>query len=162
MSLVIALGSNLGDKKENLIKAINLLSEIFDPPIAISSIYSSAPVGGISQPDFLNMAVEFNIPELSPLETLSKCLAIEEQMGRKRIQKWGPRNIDIDILYFSNTKVDLPDLTIPHPFISERSFVVRPLMELPYYTQQKASFDFPNEFEIDAYVYDKITLKGKN
>ena len=154
MSLIIALGSNIGEKVANLNRAIELLEKYFGPAVKVSSIYSSAPVGGVEQPDFLNMVIEFKEPGYSPDEMLKKCLATEEAMGRKRIIKWGPRIIDIDILYIGDKKINKNELQVPHPRILERSFVVRPLKELPFYTTLCDKYDFPDEFEVEAYIYE--------
>jgi len=162
MSLVIALGSNIGDKEDNLKTAILKLITEFAEPIQLSHIYTSAPVGGIEQPDFYNMVIEFNTPKLDPIDILNKCLQIEEKMGRKRIIRWGPRIIDIDILFIDDLVYQSKSLEIPHPRIQERSFVMRPLSELPYYASRKNKFDVIDHFEIEAYKSTKINLARNN
>jgi 2-amino-4-hydroxy-6-hydroxymethyldihydropteridine diphosphokinase len=161
MSLIIALGSNIGDKLENFQVALDKLIESFGEPIAISSIYTSEPLGEVEQPDFFNAVIEFKSPNLSPTEILRNCLSIEEAMGRKRTIHWGPRIIDIDILFIDELKVSEKHLTIPHPEISNRSFVVRPLMELPFYVSHKNNFSFPDTFDLEAYKSDKFFLDRK-
>ena len=100
MSLIIATGTNLGDKLTNLAKARELLSRQFKP-IAQSSVYCSAPVGFIDQPSFYNQALEFSLPDMAPQETMRILLKIEEELGRKRLVKWGPRIIDLDIIFWA-------------------------------------------------------------
>lgn len=158
MSLVVALGSNLGDKLKNLNHALSELIKVFGPPIEVSSIYTSEPLGEVEQPDFFNAVLEFNTPNLSPDDILKTCLLIEEQMGRKRTIHWGPRIIDLDILYLDLLEVNQSHLKIPHPEISKRSFVVRPLMELPFYAEHKSTLSLPNQFELEAYKSDKYFL----
>lgn len=161
MSLVLAIGSNIGNKLENFERALSELSDHFGNPIAISSIYTSEPLGEVEQPDFFNAVLEFQSPSMPPLEVLKTCLSIEEAMGRKRTVHWGPRIIDIDILYIDDKVVREADLTIPHPEISNRSFVVRPLMELPYFAQHKEKLCLPNSFSLEAYKSDKFFLDRK-
>ncbi len=155
MSLIIALGTNIGDSRSNLTTAIKLLSNAFNSPVASSSIYTSSAVGVTDQPDFFNMVIEFKRPKLGVEEILQICLNIELEMGRVRIKRWGPRLIDIDVLYFGLEKYKSDHLELPHPRIMERSFVVKPLQELPYYQTLNQHFVFPTQFEIDATITDK-------
>ncbi|OIQ18287.1 MAG: 2-amino-4-hydroxy-6-hydroxymethyldihydropteridine diphosphokinase [Bacteriovorax sp. MedPE-SWde] len=155
MSLIIALGSNIGDSRSNLTNAIKLLSNAFNSPVASSSVYTSSAVGVTDQPDFFNMVIEFKRPELDVEEILQICLKIELEMGRIRLKRWGPRLIDIDVLYYGLETYRSESLEIPHPRIMERSFVVKPLQELPYYKVLSQHFEFPTQFEIDATITDK-------
>ena len=97
--------------------------------VKVSSFYETEPVEFTAQPWFLNCAVELNT-EKTPQQLMAAILEIEEQMGRKRIQKKGPRNIDIDILLFGNETIDVEGLTVPHPALAERRFVLEPLAEI--------------------------------
>src|ERR1700677_4829276 len=95
----------------------------------MSSIYRTPPWGKLDQPSFLNMAalVETN---LSARALLTLCLEIEQKMGRRRLERWGPRTLDIDILTYGDSRIDEPDLTTPHPRTTERAFVLAPLAEI--------------------------------
>ena len=155
MSLVLALGSNLGNKEENLTNAISELSKNFGAPISISNIYCSEPFGKIEQDDFLNICIEFGPSHISPLKTLQKCLEIEERMGRVRKIKWGPRIIDIDILYYDDKTINEENLTIPHPHINDRSFVVLPLSELTIFKELSKRFTYNSQFSTESYVYQR-------
>lgn len=114
---------------ENLRKAVSLLKEDGIRIKKISSIYESAPWGYEEQEDFLNLALEVET-DLSPLELLKLIKGIEERMGRKPTIRWGPRNIDIDILLYDDISFSHPSLTIPHPHLKERLFALFPLREI--------------------------------
>jgi 2-amino-4-hydroxy-6-hydroxymethyldihydropteridine diphosphokinase len=113
----------------NLRKALNLLREKGIQIRKISSVYESAPWGYEEQEDFLNLALEVET-DLSPLELLKLIKGIEERMGRKPTIRWGPRNIDIDILLYDDISFSHPSLTIPHPHLKERLFALLPLQEI--------------------------------
>jgi len=121
----LSLGSNLGDREQNLRTAIANLEGV----VAISSFYETEPVEFTEQPWFLNCAVAVRT-ELTPQQFLSKVQAIEHKMGRRRIQPKGPRNIDIDILLFGDAIIDTPELQLPHPAMHDRRFVLEPLSEI--------------------------------
>ncbi|GGF35526.1 2-amino-4-hydroxy-6-hydroxymethyldihydropteridine diphosphokinase [Halobacillus andaensis] len=126
----IALGSNLDEREQYLTEAI----EQIDHHDAIdvtrrSNIYETAPVGYTDQNDFLNMVIEVNTI-LEPLALLDFCQSIEKELGRKRVIKWGPRTIDLDILLYNQENMKDERLTIPHPHMHERAFVMVPLAEL--------------------------------
>lgn len=126
----LSLGSNLGDRLENLKQAINLLAEHHNLEVVKKSpVYETKPVGFTDQPDFLNMAIEVQTT-LSPHELLALCNAVEDKLGRTRTIKWGPRKIDIDILLFGGVYIDDEKLKIPHPHMMERAFVLVPLAEI--------------------------------
>lgn len=126
----IALGSNMGDRFEYLKKAIFLLNSHEEIRVVnTSSIYETDPVGYTDQDQFLNMAVQV-ITRLKPHELLGECLRIEEELGRKREIRWGPRTLDLDILLYNQENIETEKLTIPHPRMSERAFVILPLLEL--------------------------------
>lgn len=128
-TVYLSLGSNLGDRAANLRLAISRLGEL-GVVSAVSSFYETEPVEVKSQqPWFLNCAVTLET-DLMPKQLLSRALAIEQEMGRRRTEAKGPRTIDIDIIFFGNAVVDTPDLTIPHPAMQQRRFVLAPLAEI--------------------------------
>jgi 2-amino-4-hydroxy-6-hydroxymethyldihydropteridine diphosphokinase len=124
----LSLGSNIGDRKDHLERAIALL-EALGGVAAVSSFYETEPVEFTGQGLFLNCAVAL-ATELSPSDLIAKLLDIERRLGRERIQKKGPRIIDIDILLYGNQVVNSPDLTVPHPAMAQRRFVLEPLAEI--------------------------------
>ena len=128
MKAVIALGSNIGDPKENLDLAIALLRETSEV-IAVSNFYVTKPVGFTEQPDFTN-AVCIIETELPALELLNMLHGIEKAMGRVRDIKWGPRTIDLDIIQFGSVLSSAEELTLPHPRAHERKFVLEPWYEI--------------------------------
>lgn len=126
----LGLGSNMGNKKEYINKAITLLNQHEKITIEkTSSYYETPPVGYIDQDVFINKVIEIQT-ELEPYELLAYCNEIEEILKRKRIIRWGPRTIDIDILLYENYTSDDEKLTIPHPRMGERAFVIIPLYEI--------------------------------
>ncbi len=124
----LSLGSNLGDRETNLRQAIAALGAL-GTVTAVSSFYETEPVEVRAQPWFLNCAVGMET-ELMPKQFLARLQAIEQQLGRRRLQPKGPRTIDVDILLFGNSVVDNPALIIPHPAMHERRFVLEPLAEI--------------------------------
>ncbi len=127
--IYLLLGTNLGDREKNLLTAINLMLERRIAVKAISSVYETAAWGIEEQPGFLNQVLEV-ATDLSPEALLKTLLAIELEMGRVRIQKWGERLIDIDILYYRDEVIDIPELKVPHLEIPNRRFTLVPLVEL--------------------------------
>jgi 2-amino-4-hydroxy-6-hydroxymethyldihydropteridine diphosphokinase len=126
----LGLGSNLGDRLATLQDAIVRLDA--EPGIVIarcSRVWETEPVGGPEQGDFLNAVVQADV-DLSPLDLLAACHRVEAALGRVRDVRWGPRTIDIDILLIGDRAIDEPDLTVPHPRLHERAFVLMPLLEL--------------------------------
>lgn len=154
MSLIIATGSNLGDRLQNLNIATGKLSEKFKF-IAQSDVFESPAIEYSQQPDFLNQVLEFEIPDDSPHETMQYLLRQELDMGRNRSIPKGPRIIDLDILFWKTDKINIPDLIVPHPRWSERSFVVYPLQQLPYFHTLQKHFIIPSEFNNTAVVYQR-------
>jgi len=124
----LSLGSNVGDREANLRSAIASLSGLGEL-VSVSSFYETEPVEYTQQPWFLNCAVALRT-ELMPKIFLSRVLAIEQQMGRRRVQPKGPRTIDIDILLFGNAVIHSPQLEVPHPAMHQRRFVLEPLAEI--------------------------------
>ena len=125
----LSLGTNIGNKKENLRTALRLLEENGVKAAHLSGLYATEPVGVKNQPDFLNLCVETEL-DMAPEKLLSVIKKIELAMGRIREGHWGPRIIDIDILFYSNIIIKSPGLVIPHPEISVRKFVLEPLSEI--------------------------------
>lgn len=124
----LSLGSNLGDR-ENLLRQAIARLETHGRVVSVSSLYETEPVEFTDQAWFLNCAVALETTE-TPERLMAALLLIEQQMGRQRIQKKGPRSIDIDILLFGDTILDSPALTIPHPAMHQRRFVLEPLAEI--------------------------------
>jgi len=128
--IILGLGTNMGDREQNLQQALKLMTSDGDIGICqVSSIYETAPFGVTDQPDFLNMTVSVQTC-LTPQELLHKCLAVEKEMGRIRTRHWGPRIIDIDLLFFHEVRLVSEELTLPHPEILQRAFVVIPLRDI--------------------------------
>jgi len=126
----IGLGSNIGDKAAQIFKAVTLLKASGHVHnLRLSSLYRTAPWGNIDQDWFVN-ACAIAQTDLSPESLLSKVQYVEREMGRERIVHWGPRNIDIDILYYGDARVETPNLTLPHVELLNRAFVLVPLLEL--------------------------------
>jgi 2-amino-4-hydroxy-6-hydroxymethyldihydropteridine diphosphokinase len=125
-----ALGANLGDREASLREAIRRLGDVAGVDVRrISHIYETDPVGYTDQPAFLNMAVALET-SLAPLELLRAMLAIEKEMGRVRDIRWGPRVIDLDLLLYDGVKMNTDELTLPHPRMGERAFVLVPLRDV--------------------------------
>jgi 2-amino-4-hydroxy-6-hydroxymethyldihydropteridine diphosphokinase len=128
MKAVIALGANIGDPEEQMQIAIALLQGSLEL-IAVSSIIKTAPVGGPSQPDYLN-AVCIAESELSASELLGLLQGIEKSLGRVREERWGPRTIDLDLIQYGTILSAADELTLPHPRAHERRFVLEPWFEI--------------------------------
>ena len=130
MSIVyISIGSNIGDREENCRKAIKLLKENGIALKRESSLYETEPWGVKNQPKFINMAIEVETDK-EPEELLRVLKEIEIEIGRKETVKWGPRVIDLDILFYDELILKIPGLEIPHPLLHERDFVLKPLSEI--------------------------------
>jgi 2-amino-4-hydroxy-6-hydroxymethyldihydropteridine diphosphokinase len=125
----LLIGGNLGDRKENLEKARELIVLHCGNIVKTSSIYETAAWGKTDQPSFLNQALEINTT-LTAKELLKKVLEVEKKLGRIRREKYGPRIIDIDILLFNNEIHDQPFLKLPHPEMQNRRFALIPLAEI--------------------------------
>lgn len=124
----LSLGSNVGDRAANLGAAIEKLAEV-GTVAAVSSFYETEPVETSPQPWFLNSAVKLDTEKM-PRQLIAAILNLEQTMGRQRRQQKAPRTIDIDILLFGSSVIELPSLTIPHPRMHERRFVLEPLAEI--------------------------------
>jgi 2-amino-4-hydroxy-6-hydroxymethyldihydropteridine diphosphokinase len=125
----LLLGANLGDRKSNLEKAAQLIEKRIGIIIARSALYETKPWGKTDQPDFLNQVLLLET-EQTPENILKSALTIELDMGRIRKEKWGARLIDIDLLYVGDQILNSENLTLPHPGIAQRRFVLEPLAEL--------------------------------
>lgn len=126
----LSLGTNMGDKKQNIVSAIEHIDNLPTTKVMkTSSILETEPFGYTDQDNFLNSCIKIKTM-LSPQELLEKILNIEKEMGRVRIIKWGPRLIDIDILFYDDEIIGCDNLAVPHPYIAERMFVLEPLSEI--------------------------------
>lgn len=126
----IALGSNLDSPINRIKKAIATFKKAAQMRVTcVSSLYQSAPWGRLEQPDFINAVIQMETT-LSAQTLLSELLSIEQQQGRTREIQWGPRTLDCDLLLYDNQCIDEPNLTIPHPRMTERAFVLLPLTEI--------------------------------
>lgn len=124
----LGLGSNLGNREWNIAKAIELLSQRIKIELT-SSLYETEPVGYLDQPRFLNAVCQVSTG-LSPQALLAVAKGIESKLGRRPSFLNAPRTIDVDILFYDERVIDMPELTIPHPRLVERAFVLVPLMEI--------------------------------
>lgn len=149
MSLIIATGSNVGHSVETLRAAEKELARHFDL-IAASRIYYSKAVEYENQPDFFNQVLEFSLPQYTPDQVMTLLLAVEIKFGRHRDIPKGPRTLDADIIFWDTTSWNSDIVTIPHPRWSERSFVVKPLQELPFFQTIQNCFTIPQTFIVDA------------
>jgi 2-amino-4-hydroxy-6-hydroxymethyldihydropteridine diphosphokinase len=129
VNVFLLLGGNLGNRQLMLQQAIEQVGEQVGKVVKTSSVYETAAWGKTNQPDYLNQVIEVQT-KLSPQQVLAKILAIELTMGRQRIEKWGARTIDIDILFYSNIIINQPGLIIPHPELQNRRFTLEPLAEI--------------------------------
>lgn len=128
--IFLSLGSNLGDRGQNLQEALVALEKWGIKIIRTSSIYETEPIGNHDQPMFLNMVVQIET-EKSPQDLLMIIHSIERANGRVRTsEQWGPRTLDIDLLLYGDEMLEQPDLKIPHPHLQERKFVLVPLNEI--------------------------------
>lgn len=127
-TVYIALGTNLGDRLENLRRAMAGLPPAADPQ-EVSPVYETPPWGIEDQPAFLNQVIRAET-ELPPNELLAYLKRLERELGRQKTVRYGPRLIDLDILFYDDLVVELPGLTIPHPRLAERAFVLVPLADL--------------------------------
>ena len=124
----LGLGSNLGDREQNLERAVSLLERVASP-VVVSSVYETRPWGYVDQPDFLNLACRVETA-LSPEELLRAAQAVEVLIGREPTFRYGPRTIDVDILLYGDHIIDTDDLRVPHPSLFERAFALAPLAEI--------------------------------
>lgn len=126
MGIYIALGSNLGNKQKNIEMSLARLELHGVRIVQVSPLIATEPYGVTDQPSFLNGTAEVETA-LSPIELLDILLQVEQDMGRQRLRHWGERNIDLDLLLYGSQIIDTPRLTLPHPDMHNRSFVLEPL-----------------------------------
>ena len=149
---VLSIGSNIGDRRENIENAVKLLAAT--PGISnvrLSGMYETEPVGYEDQDFFYNICVLIDTT-LAPMELLARAQEIEQELHRVRIIRWGPRTIDVDIILYGDIEMDTERLTIPHPRYRERAFVLIPMMDLTGYDgdvpEDKSVKRIPWEFEV--------------
>jgi len=123
------IGSNLGDRQLFLDLATKALSTVFGKAVEKSSIYQTSAWGLTDQPDFYNQVIAYETVKSSTV-VFERIMKIERKLGRVRKTKWGPRTIDIDLLFYGDLSIKKPKLIVPHPRIAERRFVLAPLVEI--------------------------------
>jgi 2-amino-4-hydroxy-6-hydroxymethyldihydropteridine diphosphokinase len=128
MKAVISLGANIGNPEEQMQLAIAMLREATDV-IALSSIYTTEPVGGPEQPNYLN-AICITESDLPAADLLALLHGIEKTLGRERVERWGPRTIDLDLIQYGTILSSAEELELPHPRAHERKFVLEPWLEV--------------------------------
>lgn len=121
----LGLGTNLGDRRAFLREAVDAVPDL----TTVSSVYETEPVGGPEQGAFLNIVVELHT-ELEPYDLLEVCRSLERAAGRERRVRWGPRTLDVDVLWIDGVTIGEDELTVPHPRMYQRNFVVVPLLEI--------------------------------
>ncbi len=152
-TVYIALGSNVGCKRDNMAQAVQLIADLpATQVVKSSSLYETEPWGKTDQDEFLNQVIEIETA-LQPEELLHELQNIEIKMGRQRKEKWGPRLIDLDILLYGNEVIDDPQLTIPHPYLRERLFVLVPLAEIG------AELQFPDDGATIEEVLSRVLVR---
>ncbi len=152
MPLIIATGSNLADREEHLSWAKEALCNQFHF-IAGSRLYQSSAVDYEAQPEFLNQVLQFALPWQTPQDVIRILLNIEQDRGRIRNIFQGPRTLDIDILFWGTSFIHSATLITPHPRWNQRSFVVRPLSELPFWHLVEKCFTIPKSFDVEAFPH---------
>lgn len=125
----VALGSNLGNKRENINKALELLKSHGVEITTVSTLIETEPYGVLDQPGFCNGVCAVRT-ELEPIQLLRLLLAIEKEMGRVRLRHWGERNIDLDLILYEDAVIKTDELNLPHPDMQNRDFVLLPLAEI--------------------------------
>jgi len=126
----VGIGSNLQSPRDRAVEAIERMSTLDATRIVLrSQLYLTRPMGPLDQPDFINAAVGL-LTQLSARDLLAGLLGIERSMGRDRQERWGPRVIDLDLLWMIDSAIDEPGLTVPHPGVSTRNFVLYPLADI--------------------------------
>ena len=142
MALILATGSNLGNRRDNLELATNLICGYFTLE-AFSDIIETEPVDYLEQPAFLNQVLQFTLPDLKPLDILRITQSVEQSVGRHKTIDKGPREIDVDIIFYSEQRVNAPNLIIPHSSWDKRPFVYNLIKQLPAYKKLSETFPFP-------------------
>lgn len=154
--LVLSLGSNLGNRYTYLLQAIASIDTLFDTKSTVASFYQTPPWGDIHQPLFINTALCL-YTDISASKCLTLLQSIEDSMGRTKTHKWGPRCIDIDIIFYGNDPLELEDLNIPHLRMHERAFVIKPITDLSpdfiHPTLNKTMTQLLSEIEDDTILF---------
>ena len=151
----LGLGSNVGDRERYLRQALDRLDEAPGVTVrATSSLYETDPWGDADQPPFLNLVAEV-VATLEPLELLAEAKRIEREVGRQPRRRWGPREIDIDLLLAGDLRLHTPELTVPHPRLTERQFVLVPLAELD------AGLQLPDGSTVSSHVTDDGSVRHR-
>lgn len=152
----ISLGSNIGDTHLNLAKAIAYIKDLhFVKGIKTSSIFLTEPMGLKDQPWFANQVAKITLMGITPISFLKELLKIEQLLGRKREIRWGPRTIDLDLLLFDKQIINTEELTLPHPRLIQRAFVLIPLLEI------EPDISLPNGKRLSLYLEEiDFTVKG--
>ena len=150
--MILSIGSNIGDRKENIEEAVRRINGLDGTKVLkVSGMYETEPVGYEDQPYFLNICVLVNT-EQSPMDLLDSIHEIENSLKRKRVIRWGPRTIDIDIITYGDLNIDTEDLQIPHPRYRQRAFVLKPMADITEYDgdipDDKSVVKVPWEFEV--------------
>ena len=127
--IFLLLGSNLGERVEYLQKSVDMLNKGAGKVVNKSSYYETSAWGNTDQPNFVNQAINLHT-SVAPMKLLEVIWSIENKLGRRRVEKWGARTIDIDILFYGCEVIKTPELTVPHKLIQERRFVLMPLFEI--------------------------------
>lgn len=125
MRAFLGLGSNIGDRRAALRGAVAAMPDV----VAVSPVYETDPVGGPEQDAYFNIVVELDTAS-TPDELLARCQALEAEAQRVRTIRWGPRTLDVDVLLIADVTIDTEHLTVPHPRMHERNFVMAPLLDL--------------------------------
>lgn len=143
-TVYLSLGSNMGNSIENLLQAIVALDKEGFKVTEVSSIYLTEPIGFIEQPNFYNMVIAVETL-FSPQLVLQKCQEVENRLGRVRKLRWGPRKIDIDILFYGDRVIKEIELELPHPRLKERAFVLVPLKEIALHRFNELDILIPSQ-----------------
>jgi 2-amino-4-hydroxy-6-hydroxymethyldihydropteridine diphosphokinase len=163
--VIIHLGSNQGDKVKMLKKAIDSLNEGIGRVTTVSSVYETEPWGLKEQDHFLNMALLMDT-EHNPLSLLQKLKQLESEMGAVKSVKWGPRAIDLDIIFYEDQMIDSDILKIPHPAMQNRNFVLVPVMEIagdwvhPSFDKTVEELYEESTDDLEVYLIDKQPFKN--
>ena len=127
--LVLSLGSNLGNRYAYLLRAIQKIEKYFNSKPVIAHFYETPPWGNENQSRYINTAIYLHT-DIPIDQCLKKVQAIEKEMGRLKTEKWGPRMIDIDILFYEDDVVEIDELVVPHQYLHQRAFVLKPLQDI--------------------------------
>ncbi len=158
-------GANLGDCTATLVKALQFLEERAGQITKVSSLYETEPWGDVEQPHYINQAIEI-VTALSPLQLLKVTKEIEVELGRTKQKKWQSRLIDIDILFYAHVKISTPKLTIPHPHIHRRNFVLIPMLEIaplkrhPIFKKTIEELYLESEDDLEVVMLEERELVG--